>query len=88
MYGKINFKQALITIDSELEIATKWQCFYHEVFHAIMSMVGWDGGDGEEGFVDALAYAVLGFMLDNGFMLRDDFPAQETTGVGPVGTQK
>jgi hypothetical protein len=80
VYGKINFKRALITIDSELEASMKWQCFLHEVVHAILETVGMAGTDGglEEGEVDALAYMLMSFLLDNGFLSKQYFPAPES----------
>ncbi len=83
VFGKIFFKKAIITIDEDLEPATKWQCFWHEVLHGILEMIGMapqDGGS-DEGMVDALAYALLALLIDNGWLKREDFPAQESTPV-------
>ncbi len=81
VFGKIMFKKAVITIDEELEPATKWQCFLHEIIHGLMETIGMAPADGgtDEGMVDALAYALLGFMLDNYWLVRSDFPAPEST---------
>ncbi len=81
VYGLINFKKALITIDEELAPAVKWQCFYHEVIHAMYETIGL--GNGEDGpgesEVDALAYLMLSFLMDNGYLVDDGgFPAPES----------
>jgi hypothetical protein len=76
VFGKISFKEAVITIDAELEAATKWQCYFHEVIHALLETIGMAGA--EENEVDALAYAVMGFMLDNGYLTKFNFPAPES----------
>ncbi len=78
VYGKISFKEEKIVIDSELKPATKWQCLLHECWHAILETLGMAGNAEEEGQVDAFAYALLGFLLDNGFMSRE-FLAPETS---------
>ncbi len=81
VFGKITFKSAEIVIDKDLEPATKWQCFWHEVFHGMFETLGLGPqGNGEgEGQVDALAYVLLGVLIDNGWLVRGDFPAPETT---------
>ncbi len=87
VFGKIFFKKAVITIDEELEPATKWQCFWHEVTHGLLEQIGMaphDGGGANEGMVDALAYALLGFMLDNGWLVREEFPAPESPALAYV----
>jgi hypothetical protein len=76
VYGMVNFRRTLITIADDLSPILQWQCLFHELFHIFFEHLGLDmPGDSEEGQIDSLAYMLLDFMVDNGFL---HLPAQES----------
>jgi hypothetical protein len=81
VFGKISFKEAVITIDEELEASVKWQVYFHEIVHALMEVIGFAGADGgpDEGVIDAMAYAMMSYMIDNGFLTKLYFPSPESS---------
>lgn len=83
VFGMVDFKNCRITIDDELHPAMQWQCFFHELMHILFATLGLeDPGEGQD---DALAYTLMDFMLDNGFLVegkrkeRDNFPSLESS---------
>jgi hypothetical protein len=81
VFGKISFKEAVITLDQDLAPAVKWQCYFHEMIHALLETIGFGGPEGgaDESTVDAMAYAFMGYMIDNGFLCKIYFPSPESS---------
>ena len=51
----INEMGCHILISNDIPVQTMKQCFFHEVVHGMLSELGMDTMNGDEGFVDALA---------------------------------
>ena len=81
VFGMVNFKEAKITLDEELHPAMQWQCLFHELMHIFFVTLGLeDPGEGQD---DALAYMLMDFLIDNGFLVNGpliskQFPALES----------
>jgi hypothetical protein len=75
VFGMVNFKTAIVTIDADLAPSMQWQCFFHELFHIFFVTLGMK--EPGEGPIDAMAYLLLEFLQDNGF-LTEYFPAPES----------
>ena len=77
VYGMVNFRKTLITIADDLPLALTWQCFIHEILHILFEHMGLE--EPSEGQIDNMAYLLLEFLLDNGFLERPyEFPALES----------
>lgn len=77
VYGMVNFRKAEITIADDLQPSLQWHCFFHEVIHIFFEHMGLE--EPAEGQIDNLAYTLLEFMLDNGFLEKPyEFPALES----------
>lgn len=77
VYGMVNFRKAEITIADDLPVALAWQCYFHELLHIFFEHMGLE--EPSEGQIDNLAYMLLGFMVDNGFLIEIDLPALESS---------
>lgn len=74
VYGMVNFRRTQITIADDLASPVAWQCLLHELIHILFEHMGLE--EPGEGMVDSMAYLLLGFMLDNGFLEEDPFPVE------------
>lgn len=72
VFGKVSYKNCVITIDSELAPIMQWQCLWHEIMHVFYDQLGIDNED--ERMLDALSYKILETLIDNPPL----FPAQES----------
>lgn len=77
LFGKVSFRYTEITIVEKLALPMRWQCLFHEITHVFFEQIGMENAP--EGQVDALAYKLLEFLIDNGGI---KFPAQETSDPG------
>jgi hypothetical protein len=75
VFGMVNFKTAIVTIDADLTPSMQWQCFFHELFHIFYVTLGLK--EPGEGPIDAMAYLLMEFLIDNGFLV-EEFPALES----------
>lgn len=76
LYGMVNFRKAEITIADDLQPSLAWQCLLHEAVHIFFEHMGLE--EPAEGQIDQMAYMLLGFLLDNGFLVEIDIPALES----------
>ncbi len=77
VFGMVNFKSLVISVDEDLHPAVQWQCLMHELIHIFFEQAGLE--DPGEGPDDALAYALFAFLLDNGFLKEENFQAMESS---------